>query len=83
VDPNRHVETIQVVMEDRLLRRVDQAARRLRVSRSALVREALRQHLGDLPAAEREEADPRGYERIPDEAEDLSARNRVLMWPKD
>ena len=38
------METIQVVLEEDLLRRADRAARRLKVDRSALLREALRSH---------------------------------------
>jgi metal-responsive CopG/Arc/MetJ family transcriptional regulator len=83
VDQNPHVETIQVVMEDELLRRVDRAARRLKVNRSALIRQALRQHLGSLRVREREEADRRGYERLPEDVSDLSVWNKVLTWPED
>jgi metal-responsive CopG/Arc/MetJ family transcriptional regulator len=83
VDQNPHVETIQVVMEDSLLRRVDKAARRLKLNRSALVRQALREHLGHLQTREREEADRRGYGRVPEEDTELTAWNRVLSWPED
>jgi metal-responsive CopG/Arc/MetJ family transcriptional regulator len=83
VDQNSHVETIRVVMEDSLLRRVDTAARRLKMNRSALIREALRRHIAQLQAEEREDADRHGYERVPEETEDLAVWNRVLTWPKD
>jgi metal-responsive CopG/Arc/MetJ family transcriptional regulator len=83
VDQNPHVETIQVVMEDDLLRRVDKAARRLKMNRSALIREALRRHLGQLQARERADADRRGYERIPEDVDDPSIWSRVLAWPRD
>ena len=39
------MQTIQVVLEEDLLRAADRAARRVRVNRSALIREALREHL--------------------------------------
>ena len=39
------MQTIQVVLEEKLLRDADRAARRVRVNRSALIREALREHL--------------------------------------
>lgn len=83
VDQNPHVETIQVVMDQELLRRVDRAARRLKVNRSALIRQALRQHLGRLRMREREEADRQGYESIPEDVAELSAWNKVLAWPQD
>ena len=42
------METIQVVLGSTLLRATDGAARRARVNRSALVREALREYLKRL-----------------------------------
>ena len=83
VEQNPHVETIQVVMEKELLRSVDRAARRFKVNRSALIRQALRQHLGHLRVREREEADRRGYERMPEEVAELAVWNKVLAWPED
>ena len=43
-----NMETIQVVMEAELVKAANRAARRLRVSRSALIRGALREHLKRL-----------------------------------
>lgn len=83
LDQNPHVETIQVVLEPDLLRRVDKAAQRLKVNRSALIRQALRQHLGHLQIREREKADRRGYERIPEKAAELAAWTSVMAWPED
>jgi metal-responsive CopG/Arc/MetJ family transcriptional regulator len=83
VDQNPHVETIQVVMDKDLLRQVDRAARRFKVNRSALIRQALRQHLGRLRVHEQEEADRRGYERIPEDVSELAVWNKVLAWPED
>jgi metal-responsive CopG/Arc/MetJ family transcriptional regulator len=39
------METIQIVLDKNLLQAADQAARRTKQNRSALVREALRKHL--------------------------------------
>jgi metal-responsive CopG/Arc/MetJ family transcriptional regulator len=39
------METIQIVLDKPLLEAADRAARRARKNRSALVREALREHL--------------------------------------
>jgi metal-responsive CopG/Arc/MetJ family transcriptional regulator len=83
VEQNPHVETIQVVLEGDLLRRVDRAARRLKLNRSALIREALRQHLKQLQLRGREEADRRGYQRDPEDADGLSAWDGVASWPDD
>ena len=43
-----HMTTIQVVLEDSLLQAADRAVRRLKVNRSALIRDALREHLRRL-----------------------------------
>jgi metal-responsive CopG/Arc/MetJ family transcriptional regulator len=83
VEQNPHVETIQVVLEGDLLRRVDRAARRLKLNRSALIREALRQHLKQLQLRSREEADRRGYQRDPEDADALRAWDGVAAWPDD
>jgi predicted transcriptional regulator len=83
VDQNPHVETIQVVLEGDLLRRVDRAARRLKLNRSALIREALRHHLKQLQLRGREEADRRGYQRKPEDTDALSAWDGVASWSED
>jgi metal-responsive CopG/Arc/MetJ family transcriptional regulator len=76
------METIQVVLEEELLRAADRAARRLRVNRSALVREALRVHLAALARRERERADRAGYARKPDLGAD-AVWERAAAWPED
>jgi metal-responsive CopG/Arc/MetJ family transcriptional regulator len=73
---------IRVALEADLLRQVDRAARRLKLSRSALVREALRQHVKQLELRRREEADRRGYQRKPEEADALSVWT-AAAWPDD
>jgi metal-responsive CopG/Arc/MetJ family transcriptional regulator len=83
VDQNPHVETIQVVMEAELLRRIDRVARRLKVNRSALIRDALRQHLRQLQIRSREEADRHGYRHKPEEADVMKAWDGVTSWPDD
>lgn len=83
VDQNPHVETIQVVMEAELLRRIDRVARRLKVNRSALIRDALRQHLRQLQIRSREEADRHGYQRNPEDAHVMKAWDGVASWPDD
>ena len=72
--------TIQVVLEKALLDDADRVARRRRVSRSALVREALRVHLARLATVEREERDREGYGRQPLESSDF-AWDKVTSWP--
>ncbi len=59
------METIQVVLDTRLLKAADSAARRQKMNRSALIREALKEHLKRLHVMELEERDRRGYEAQP------------------
>ena len=83
VEHTPHVETIQVVMEEELLRTIDQAARRLKVNRSALIRTALRQHLRHLKVRDSEDSDRQGYQRLPEKTSDLDPWDGVAAWPED
>lgn len=77
------MQTIQVVIEDALLAATDRAVRRLRVNRSALVREALRGHLARLATLEKEARDRDGYRRFPQKGEDLAVWDRAAAWPEE
>jgi metal-responsive CopG/Arc/MetJ family transcriptional regulator len=59
------METVQIVLDMGLLRATDQAARRMKRNRSALVREALREHLRRLEVRAWEERDREGYSQQP------------------
>ena len=76
------METIQVVLDIALLRAADGAARRARVNRSALVREALREHLKRLKTRELEASDRRGYEERPEVSGEAADWERVAAWPE-
>jgi len=75
--------TIQVVLEPELLRAADRTARRIKVNRSALIRDALREHLKRLAQKEREGRDREGYRRIPDQPADARAWASVASWPEE
>jgi metal-responsive CopG/Arc/MetJ family transcriptional regulator len=75
------METIQLVLDRELLRAADRAAKRIRVNRSALIREALREHLRHLRNQELESRDRHGYEQQPDSAADASDWEQVAAWP--
>jgi predicted transcriptional regulator len=62
------METVQIVLDKSLLQATDQAARRTKQNRSALVREALREHLKRLEVRASEERDRKGYARQPQHA---------------
>ena len=76
------METIQVVLDSELLRAANGAAKRARVNRSALIREALREHLKRLRTREAEAQDRRGYGEHPDAPSDIVAWERVASWPE-
>ena len=83
VEHTPHVVTIQVVLEAALLKAADRAARRLRVNRSAFIREAVRSHLQELKLRALQDADREGYERLPESTADLAAWDGVAQWPND
>ncbi|MGD0367751.1 MAG: CopG family transcriptional regulator [Acidobacteriaceae bacterium] len=61
VEQGRRIETFQIVLDKEILRATDRAARRMKRNRSALVREALREHLRRLEIRTKEERDRAAY----------------------
>ena len=78
-----HMETIQIVLEKTLLRAADKAARQKKQNRSALVRDALREHLRRLEVAAQEERDRQGYARQPQPHDEALAWEREAAWPSE
>jgi metal-responsive CopG/Arc/MetJ family transcriptional regulator len=76
------METIQVVLNSELLRATDGAARRVRMNRSALVREALRDYLKRLEMRELEGRDRAGYQKHPDVSTEAADWEQVASWPE-
>ena len=75
------MQTIQVVIEEALLEATDRAVRRLKLKRSAFVRDALREHLKRVARLERERRDREGYRvQAPDDQE-LRGWDKVAAWP--
>jgi metal-responsive CopG/Arc/MetJ family transcriptional regulator len=77
------METIQLVLDAKLLRAADRAARRAKLNRSALIRDALREHLRRLEIRELEERDRAGYVRLPQAESELLAWDAEAVWPKE
>ncbi len=75
------MRTVQIVLDEELLGVADRVARKSKVSRSALVRQALREYLQKLHLREQERRDREGYERYPDTPGELDAWERVAVWP--
>jgi metal-responsive CopG/Arc/MetJ family transcriptional regulator len=76
------METIQVVLDSQLLRAANGAAKRPRVNRSQLIREALRDYLKRAGIQELEARDHKAYREHPQDAEEIAAWERVAAWPR-
>ena len=77
------METIQVVLDVKLLKAADLAAKRQKVNRSVLIRQALQDHLKRLQQSELEERDRRGYLAQPQRAEEFRVWEDAASWPHD
>jgi metal-responsive CopG/Arc/MetJ family transcriptional regulator len=77
------METVQIVLDTKLLRATDQAARRAKQNRSALVREALREHLRRLEVRAMEERDRAGYARLPQQRDESRVWEAEIVWPEE
>ena len=76
------METIQVVLDTKLLKATDLAAKRHKVNRSALIRQALQQHLKRMRELELEERDRRGYLAQPQREEEFRVWEDAAVWPE-
>ena len=77
------METIQVVLDGKLLKAADSAAKREKVNRSALIRQALEEHLKRLHIRDLEERDRRGYLAKPQRQEEYRPWEEGAAWPGD
>jgi metal-responsive CopG/Arc/MetJ family transcriptional regulator len=75
------MQTIQVVLEEKLLRDADRVVRKTKTNRSALIREALREHLKRMRARELDEQERRGYEKFPQTLDETEWLERAAVWP--
>jgi metal-responsive CopG/Arc/MetJ family transcriptional regulator len=76
------METIQVVIDRKLLQASDRAARKAKLNRSELVRLALREHLQRLQTLEFEGRDRQGYEKPPEATEEFAWETEAV-WPRE
>ena len=77
------METIQVVLDAKLLKAADSAAKKEKVNRSALIRQALQEHLKRLQIRDLEERDRRGYLAKPQRQEEYRPWEDAAAWPED
>ncbi|HEU5350988.1 MAG TPA: ribbon-helix-helix protein, CopG family [Terracidiphilus sp.] len=77
------METVQIVLDKKLLEAADRAARRAKQNRSALVREALREHLRRAELRALEERDRAGYARRAAAHSEAGLWEAEAVWPEE
>lgn len=77
------MQIIQIVLDKKLLSAADQAAKRSRQNRSALVRDALREHLRRLELRASEERDRQGYSRQSHADAEALSWEAEATWPDE
>ncbi|HSZ62417.1 MAG TPA: ribbon-helix-helix domain-containing protein [Terriglobales bacterium] len=77
------MQIVQIVLDEKLLHAADRAAKRTRRNRSALVRDALREHLRRLELLASEERDRQGYSRNPQAGADARGWEAEAVWPEE
>ena len=78
-----HMQIVQIVLDKKLLHAADQAAKRTKRNRSALVRDALREHLRRLELRTSEERDRQGYSRHPQADVEANGWESEATWPPE
>jgi metal-responsive CopG/Arc/MetJ family transcriptional regulator len=78
-----HMKIVQIVLDKKLLQAADQAAKRTRRNRSALVRDALREHLRRLEVRASEERDREGYSRQSQAGAEARGWKSEATWPEE
>lgn len=76
------MEIIQIVLDKQLLQATDRAARRTKQNRSALVRDALREHLQRLAVRALEERGRQGYSRQSQTPGEPLGWEAEASWPE-
>jgi len=77
------METVQIVLDKKLLQAADRAARRTKQNRSALVRDALREHLRRLETRALEERDRQGYSKRAAALNESGLWEAEAAWPPE
>ena len=77
------MQTIQIVLDKPLLQATDRAARRIKVNRSELVRQALREHLRRIEIRAQEEQERAAYKAQPEDIDEVRLWETVAVWPED
>lgn len=74
------MRTVQMTLDEDLVKSVDRVARRLRTTRSAFTREALREALARYNEAQLEQKHRLGYEKHPVGPDEFSLTETEQAW---
>lgn len=77
------MRTVQMTLEDELVKEVDRAARRLNSTRSAFTRRALREALARQAAMQLEQRHRSGYEKHPVRQQEFSVWEAEQAWGEE
>jgi len=77
------METIRVLLDSKLLKAADLAAKRSKLNRSALIRQALQDYLKRLHVLDLAERDRRGYQALPQRIEEYLPWEESAAWPQE
>jgi metal-responsive CopG/Arc/MetJ family transcriptional regulator len=77
------MQIVQIVLDKKLLQATDQAAKWKKQNRSALVRDALREHLHRLQLRTSEDRDREGYSRHPHADVEARGWESEATWPEE
>ena len=77
------MKTLQVVLAEKLLKDVDRVAMHRRVNRTAVIRQALHEHLARQAAVDLEEREGRGYQTQPQRLEEYLPWEEAAVWPAE
>jgi metal-responsive CopG/Arc/MetJ family transcriptional regulator len=72
--------TIQMTLEEDLLKEIDRTVKKLKTTRSALIRDSIRKHLKSLKVSELEERQRLGYARRPVKPGEFDVWEREQSW---
>lgn len=78
-----NMQIVQIVLDEKLLQAADKAAKRTKRNRSALMRDALREHLRGLELRAQEERDRAGYSKRPQTVEERLGWETEAAWPAE
>jgi metal-responsive CopG/Arc/MetJ family transcriptional regulator len=76
------MKAIQILMDEALLRALDEEARRRRTDRSKLIRMASARLLTDLRRRDLEARHRRGYVGKPQDGDELRGWEEIQEWPE-